>query len=137
MAGPAGPMDVSEKNQASCEEFSRIADTPSPPAQSAQVEWSEYATHSASSAAGPPAGPVTPNGPSLLAVAARPGGVAPRRDQPGQRDAEPGGDPDRQAGQLASPPHHSFRACTSRMDAAAGHRQKARSSPRSGHGTSW
>ena len=41
MAGPAGPMKVSEKNQASCEEFSRMAETPSPPAQSAQVEWSE------------------------------------------------------------------------------------------------
>ena len=41
MVGPAGPMNVSEKNQASCEEFSRMAETPSPPAQSAQVEWSE------------------------------------------------------------------------------------------------
>ena len=38
MVGPAGPMNVSEKNQASCEEFSRMAETPSPPAQSAQVE---------------------------------------------------------------------------------------------------
>ena len=73
VVGPAGPMDVSEKNQASCEEFSRIADTPSPPAQSAQVEWSEYATHSASSAAGPPAAPLMPNGLSLRAVAAGPG----------------------------------------------------------------
>src|SRR5580658_11329438 len=41
MAGPAGPIYVSEKNHASCEEFSRMAETPSPPAQSAQVEWSE------------------------------------------------------------------------------------------------
>src|SRR6516164_11868161 len=41
MVGPAGPMVVSEKNQASWEEFSRMADTPSPPAQSAQLEWSE------------------------------------------------------------------------------------------------
>ena len=38
MAGPAGPRYVSEKNQASCEEFSRMAETPSPPAQSAQLE---------------------------------------------------------------------------------------------------
>ena len=38
VAGPAGPMNVSEKNQASCEEFSWMAETPSPPAQSAQVE---------------------------------------------------------------------------------------------------
>jgi len=41
MVGPAGPMKLSEKNQASCAEFSRMAETPSPPAQSAQVEWSE------------------------------------------------------------------------------------------------
>ncbi len=41
MAGPAGPMKVSEKNQASCEEFSRMAETPSPPAQSAQLDRSE------------------------------------------------------------------------------------------------
>ena len=33
VVGPAGPMKVSEKNQASCEEFSRTAETPSPPAQ--------------------------------------------------------------------------------------------------------
>src|ERR1700757_574123 len=38
VVGPAGPMKVSEKNQASCEEFSRIAETPSPPAQSAQPD---------------------------------------------------------------------------------------------------
>ena len=38
MVGPAGPRYVSEKNQASCEEFSRMAETPSPPAQSAQLE---------------------------------------------------------------------------------------------------
>src|ERR1700683_1023659 len=38
VVGPAGPMKVSEKNQASCPEFSRMAETPSPPAQSAQVE---------------------------------------------------------------------------------------------------
>src|SRR5579864_5756558 len=38
MVGPAGPMNESEKNQATCEEFSRLAETPSPPAQSAQVE---------------------------------------------------------------------------------------------------
>src|SRR5579859_4721428 len=41
MVGPAGPMEVSEKNQASCPELSRTAETPSPPAQSAQLEWSE------------------------------------------------------------------------------------------------
>ena len=41
MVGPAGPIVVSEKNQASCEEFSRMAETPSPPAQSAQLDWSE------------------------------------------------------------------------------------------------
>ena len=41
VVGPAGPMKVSEKNQASCEEFSRMAETPSPPAQSAQPERSE------------------------------------------------------------------------------------------------
>ena len=38
VVGPAGPMKVSEKNQASCEEFSRIAETPLPPAQSAQPD---------------------------------------------------------------------------------------------------
>src|SRR6516165_8106112 len=32
VVGPAGPIVVSEKNQASCEEFSRMAETPSPPA---------------------------------------------------------------------------------------------------------
>jgi hypothetical protein len=41
MSGPAGPMKVSEKNQASWEEFSRMAETPSPPAQSAQPERAE------------------------------------------------------------------------------------------------
>ncbi len=41
MVGPAGPMKVSEKNQASWVALRRIAETPSPPAQSAQVEWSE------------------------------------------------------------------------------------------------
>ena len=41
MAGPAGPMNVSEKNQASWVPLRRIARTPSPPAQSAQVDWSE------------------------------------------------------------------------------------------------
>src|SRR6476469_1942946 len=38
---PAGPREVSEKNQASWEEFSRMAETPSPPAQSAQLAWLE------------------------------------------------------------------------------------------------
>src|ERR1700689_2461230 len=38
MVGPAGPMNVSEKNQASWVSLRRIAETPSPPAQSAQVE---------------------------------------------------------------------------------------------------
>src|SRR5579863_1221052 len=35
VAGPAGPMNVSEKNQASWVLLRRIAETPSPPAQSA------------------------------------------------------------------------------------------------------
>src|SRR5580693_2665683 len=52
MAGPAGPMNVSEKNHASWVSLRRIAETPSPPAQSAQPERSEYATHCASRAAG-------------------------------------------------------------------------------------
>src|ERR1700721_2866620 len=52
MVGPAGPMKVSEKNQASWVSLRRIAETPSPPAQSAQPERSEYATHCASRAAG-------------------------------------------------------------------------------------
>src|SRR6202167_1751885 len=51
MVGPAGPMNVSEKNHASWVSLRRIAETPSPPAQSAQSERSEYATHSASRAA--------------------------------------------------------------------------------------
>src|SRR4029077_19240480 len=38
VVGPAGPMKVSEKNQASWVAFSRIAETPSPPAQSAQLD---------------------------------------------------------------------------------------------------
>jgi hypothetical protein len=41
VVGPAGPMKVSEKNQASWVAFSRMAETPSPPAQSAQPERSE------------------------------------------------------------------------------------------------
>src|ERR1700691_1633322 len=53
MLGPAGPMNVSEKNHASWVSLRRVAETPSPPAQSAPSEWSEYATHCASSAAGP------------------------------------------------------------------------------------
>src|SRR3984957_2610742 len=52
MAGPAGPINVSEKNQASWVSLRRIAETPSPPAQSAQSDWSEYAIHCASRAAG-------------------------------------------------------------------------------------
>src|SRR6202451_2499353 len=52
MLGPAGPMNVSEKNHASWESLRRIAETPSPPAQSAQPERSEYAIHCASRAAG-------------------------------------------------------------------------------------
>src|SRR6202451_1714858 len=52
MLGPAGPMKVSEKNHASWVSFRRIAETPSPPAQSAQSDWSEYAIHCASRAAG-------------------------------------------------------------------------------------
>src|ERR1700721_1766506 len=53
MVGPAGPMHVSEKNQASWVALRRIAETPSPPAQSAQGERSEKATPCASSARGP------------------------------------------------------------------------------------
>ena len=41
VVGPAGPMKVSEKNQASWVAFSRMAEAPSPPAQSAQPERSE------------------------------------------------------------------------------------------------
>jgi hypothetical protein len=41
LVGPSGPMKVSEKNQASWVAFSRMAETPSPPAQSAQPERSE------------------------------------------------------------------------------------------------
>ncbi len=58
--GPAGPRKVSEKNQAICDELSDMAETPSPPAQSAQPARSEYTAHSSSSAAGsgPPPDPV-------------------------------------------------------------------------------
>src|SRR5215813_11546334 len=48
----AGPRKLSEKNHAICESFSRTAETPSPPAQSAHVERREYPAHSASRAAG-------------------------------------------------------------------------------------
>src|ERR1700719_3165626 len=41
VVGPAGPMKVSEKNQASWVAFSLMAEAPSPPAQSAQLERSE------------------------------------------------------------------------------------------------
>src|SRR5580700_5985682 len=87
--------------------------------------------------------------------------MAQRRDQQAERDAYPGGNADGQAAELESAPapgpttggdliplrpgvghlshrrDHTFLACTSRMDAAEGHRQKARSSGRSGRGTSW
>src|SRR5579871_1816085 len=41
MSDPAGPSELSEKNQAICDGLSLIAETPSPPARSAQVDWSE------------------------------------------------------------------------------------------------
>ena len=84
--------------------------------------------------------------------------MAARREQPAKRNAQPGDNPDDQAadlepasapaadggaiglgsgaGQLRQRRDYSFLACTSKMDAAAGHRQKARSSGPSGRGTS-
>src|SRR5581483_7818043 len=68
--GPAGPRSVSEKNQASWDELSRMAATPSPPAQSAQVERSEYASHSLSrAAASGPAPALASTGGELVAAA--------------------------------------------------------------------
>lgn len=39
--GPAGPRELSEKNQAICDELRRIAETPSPPDRSAHVDLLE------------------------------------------------------------------------------------------------